>query len=197
MALTRKMLAAMDIPAEKIDEIITAHTETLNAIKEERDGAKESVARLATVEQALASANAELKKYKEGDWESKYNTLKGEYETYKTTTETNAKRSAKETAYKQLLLDAGVSDKRVATILKVSNLDSMELGDDGKFKDADKLTESVKTEWADFIVTKREQGAEVSNPPGGDGSTPPEKSRVAQMVAEYRNAHYGNSAKED
>ena len=37
MALSRKFLAALDIPAEKIDEIIKAHSDTVEALKEERD----------------------------------------------------------------------------------------------------------------------------------------------------------------
>ena len=34
MALTRKQLAAMGIDAEKIDEIITSHTETVSGLKD-------------------------------------------------------------------------------------------------------------------------------------------------------------------
>lgn len=197
MALTRKMLAAMDIPAEKIDEIITAHTETLSAIKEERDGYKANADKLPDVEKDLAKANEELETFRSGDWENKYNTLKGEYDTYKTDTETKAIKNAKETAYKQLLLDAGISDKRIASILKVSDVDAVKLDKNGKIEDADKLTESVKTEWADFIVEKKEQGATTPKPQtneGGDGVKQP--SRAAQMAAQYASEHYGNS-KED
>jgi hypothetical protein len=46
MALTRKFLAAMGIEAEKVDEIIAAHTETVNALKEERDTAKAQAAKV-------------------------------------------------------------------------------------------------------------------------------------------------------
>ena len=41
MALTRKMLKAMGIEDEKIDQIIEAHTETVDALKVERDQYKE------------------------------------------------------------------------------------------------------------------------------------------------------------
>ena len=36
MSLTRKFLAALGIEQDKIDEIIEAHTETVNALKEEK-----------------------------------------------------------------------------------------------------------------------------------------------------------------
>ena len=197
MALTRKMLAAMDIPAEKIDEIITAHTETVNAIKEERDSLKSDAESLKSVEKDLAKANEELEKFRSGNWEKKYNDLKGEYDSFKTETETKAIKTAKESAYKKLLLDAGVSDKRVASILKVSDIDSLKLDNDGKIQDADKLTESVKTEWADFIVTKQEQGASTPKPQSNEGGNDiKQPSRAAQLAAKYREEHYGNSKEE-
>jgi hypothetical protein len=197
MALTRKSLAAMDIPAEKIEEIISAHVETVNAIKEERDALKADVGRLPDVEKQLADANAALDKFKAGDWEKKYNDLKSEYTTFKTDTETKAIKAAKEKAYTQLLKDAGISDKRIGTILKVSDVDGVELDKDGKVKDADKLTEHVKEEWSDFIVTEGKQGTETPAPANNNGGDIKQTNRVAEMVAQYRNEHYGNPVKED
>ena len=204
MGLSRKMLAAMDIPAEKIDEIITAHTETINAIKEERDSLKAQAEELGSVAKELEKvktdlekANGEVEEFKSKDWEGKYNELKGKFDSFKTETETKETKAKKTAAYKQLLLDAGISDKRIASVMKVSDVDAVELDEEGKIKDADKLTESVKTEWADFIVTKSEQGASTPNPPANDGGGDPKQpSRAAQMAAQYRNEHYGNP-KED
>lgn len=195
MALTRKMLQAMDIPAEKIDEIITAHTETLTAIKEERDGFKEAAGKLPGVEKALEKVNAELEALKAGDWEKKYTDIKAEYDSFKTDTETKAIKAAKEAAYKKLLLDAGVSDKRIASIMRVSDVDGITLDKDGNLEGADKLAETVKTEWADFIVTEGKKGADVVDPPENTGGDVKQPSRAAQMAAQYRNEHYG--VKED
>ena len=46
MALTRKMLKAMGIEEEKIDEIIDAHTETVNALKDQSKQDRDAAARL-------------------------------------------------------------------------------------------------------------------------------------------------------
>lgn len=193
MALTRKMLAAMDIPAEKIDEIITAHTDTVNAIKEERDALKADAGKVAGLQKELEKASKDLEDLRAGDWQAKYEKIKGEYDTFKTDTETKAVKASKTEAYKKLLLDAGISDKRIASILKVTDVDGIKLDKDGKIEDAEKLTENAKTEWADFIVTKQEQGASVSKPPASDGETVDNQpSRAAQMAAKYRNEHYGN-----
>lgn len=195
MALSRKMLAAMDIPAEKIDEIISAHTETVSAIKEERDALKADAAKVPDLEKQIESVSKELETYKSGDWENKYKTVNGEYTKYKADVEAKAVKSAKEAAYKQLLLDAGISDKRIASVLKVSDIDGVELDKDGKIKDADKITENVKSEWADFIITKREEGAKPATPPANNGEGGKQPSRAAQMAAQYYAEHYGT--KED
>ena len=42
MALTRKMLKAMGIEDEKIDQIIDEHAESVNALKAQRDEFKEA-----------------------------------------------------------------------------------------------------------------------------------------------------------
>ena len=196
MALTRKMLTAMEIPAEKIEEIISAHAETVNALKEERDSLKADVEKLSDAERELKAANRELDALRDGDWENKYKELKSEYDSYKTDTETKATKAAKEAAYKKLLQDAGVSEKRIASILKVTDVDGISIDKDGNVKDADKLTESIKSEWADFIVTKQEQGANIPKPPANDGEVK-QPSRAAEMVAKYRNEHYGNPVKEE
>jgi len=191
MGLSRKMLAAMDIPAEKIDEIISAHSETVNAIKEERETFKAEAEKVSALEKQLETAKKELEEFKSGDWENKYKTVNGEYTKYKADVEAKAVKSAKEAAYKQLLLDAGISDKRIASVLKVSDIDGVELDKDGKIKDADKITDNVKSEWADFIVKKQEKGADVSNPPANNGGEIKQPNKAAEMAAKYYAEHYG------
>jgi predicted amidohydrolase len=196
MALSKKMLQAMDISDEKIDQIVEAHRDTINGLTAERDQLKTEVAELAGVKEQLSKANAELAVLKEGDWETKYNTLKNEYDSFKADTETKAVKAAKTTAYRQLLLDAGISDKRIAAIMKVSDLDAVEIDKDGNIKDADAITAKVKEEWADFIVTKHEEGAKTPNPAENNGGEIEQPSRAAMMAAKFRNEHYGNPAKE-
>ena len=70
-----------------------------------------------------------------------------------------------------MLKSAGVSEKRLNAIIKVSDIDGLELDKDGKIKDADKHTETVKTEWADFVETTSTQGADTATPPANNGGT--------------------------
>lgn len=171
MALSRKFLTALGIDEDKADEIIKAHTETVDALKEQAEGNKTDAAELEKLKEQNKSLKADLAEADKSDWEKKYNDLKTEYDDYKTEVENKATHSAKEAAYKQLLLDAGISEKRIATILKVSesDIDGVELDKEGKIKSADKLTANIKEEWADFIVTEHKEGAETSKPPASEG----------------------------
>ena len=82
----------------------------------------------------------------------------------------------------------GGSEKRIDAVLKVSNVDGIEL-EDGKIKDADKLTENIKTEWADFIVTTQQKGANPANPPANNGKTY-SMADIRQMSADEINKNW-------
>lgn len=196
MALTRKFLSALGIEAEKIDEIIEAHTSTVNALKEERDKYKADAESLPGVQKELD----ELRKAAENDkgeaYKEQYEKLKKDYDDYKSGVEAREVRAKKQEAYKALLGEVGVSDKRQASIVKVTALDDLELDKDGKFKKADEIKESIKTEWADFIQTSGERGADVSNPPQKNNDKDKRvPSRARELAEKYRKNLYGATPK--
>lgn len=103
-------------------------------------------------------------------WKTKYNALKDDFETYKGEQAKKEIRAAKEKAYRELLKQAGVSANRIDTVLRVSDVDGVELDEKGAAKGADKLVEGIKSEWADFITTTTTQGAQTAKPPANNGS---------------------------
>lgn len=170
MALSRKLLKSMGIEDEKIEQIIEAHTETVDALKEERDGYKAQAEKVPAIQRELDTLKETVEK--NGDknpYKVKYDALKEEFDTYKADTEKKAAKAVKEDAYKALLKEAGVNEKRIAAVLKVSDIDGVELDKDGKIKGSDKLIESIKEEWSDFIVTQGQQGAPTVTPPANTG----------------------------
>lgn len=171
MAFTRKFLSAMGIEADKVDEIINAHVEVVDGLKEERDNFKKDAEKLADVQKQLDKANEKLAKNGEGETVSKedYDKLKKEYDDYKADITAKNTRTEKENAFRELLKSVGVSEKRFNAIIKVSDIDGLELDKDGKIKDAEKHTENVKSEWADFIETTTTKGANTANPPANNG----------------------------
>ena len=63
MALTRKMLKAMGIEDEKIDQIIEEHVESIDGLKAERDRYKAGAEEAEGLRKQLEEAKAELDAY--------------------------------------------------------------------------------------------------------------------------------------
>ena len=158
----------MGIEDEKIDEIITMHTDTVDGLKADVAKYKADAEALPEVQKQLEKAQADLEAGKKDSWKAKYEAIKEEFDGYKTEQTKKESHAAKEKAYRALLQEAGVSEKRLESVLKVSDVDSVELDDKGAIKGADKLTESIKSEWADFITTTETRGANTSNPPANN-----------------------------
>ena len=198
MALTRKFLSAMGIEAEKIDEIINAHTETVDALKEERDNARTEAQKYKADAEKLPNVQKELDEFKNADpndaYKQKYEDEHKAFEDYKADIKAKETLAKQKEAYKSILKDAGIADKYIDSVLGVSDFKSLEFEEDGKVKDSDKLKIGVKEKFSDFVVKEKEKGADVSNPPEGTGSGK-KTSYAAQRVAEYRKNMYGS--KED
>lgn len=173
MALTRKYLSAMGIEADKIDEIIEAHTETVNGLKAERDEFREAAEKLPKVQEQLNKANEALKAQGTDEYKEKYESTKAEFDAYKKEVSDKEITASKDKAYRQMLKDAGISEKRIDSIMRVTDLQKIELDGD-KLKDVEGLAAQVKEEWADFLTTESKQGAGTDNPPpaGDDGGKP-------------------------
>ena len=183
MAFTRKFLSAMGIEADKVDEIINAHIEVVDGLKEERDNFKKDAEKLADVEKELTKAKEKIAKNGDGETVSKedYDRLKKEYNDYKADITAKTTRTEKENAFRELLKSAGVSEKRLNAIIKVSDIDGLELDKDGKIKNAEKHTETIKSEWAEFIETTTTRGANTATPPTNTGGTSITKEDFAKM----------------
>ena len=80
MALTRKFLTALGIDADKVDEIISAHSETVEALKGERDKYKTQAESAEELQKKLDATEKELKSIQDkGDFKEEYDKLKAEY----------------------------------------------------------------------------------------------------------------------
>lgn len=196
MALTRRTLKALDIEEEKIDTIIEAHNETVSGLQKDLEKYKTDAQKLPDVQKELDDVKSDLEAVNKENYKEKYETVKKDFDDFKTKQAEKETHAAKEKAYRELLKSAGVSDKRIDAVLKVSNIDAVELDDKGAAKDANKLTESIKTEWADFIPADSTSGAETNTPPNKSSGTGQRTGRAAQIAAEYHKNLYG-SAKEE
>ena len=159
--------AEIEVPKDVLGQICNLHTTSNEDLTES----------VKTLKADLEKAERERDTYKakspkEGEetvLKSDYDKLKKDFDDYKADITAKTTRTEKENAFRELLKSVGVSEKRFNAIIKVSDIDGVELDKDGKIKDAEKHTETVKSEWADFIETTTTKGANTANPPAGNG----------------------------
>ena len=206
MALKRSALSAMGIEADKIDLIIEMHTDSINALKSERDtlknerdGYKADAEKLPAVQKELDTLKAEAAKNSGDAYKVKYEAIKKEYEEYKTEVTTKETKTAKEKAFRGLLEKEKVSSKILEKVIKVSGdiIDGIEFDDKGEIKDAETLTKGIQEEWGDFIETTSKNGAETPKPPAGNGGENAFANMSLAEKMEYANDHPGEQAVKD
>lgn len=190
MALTRKMLKAMSIEDEQIDQIIEAHTDVTDALKADRDKYKEEAEKISGLtkerDDAIKERDALQKKVDENEsYKEKYDNEHQAFEDYKKDVAIKEDNAKKADAYKALLKKAGISEKRHDAIMKLADISDVKLNDKGEVEGADKIVESLKEEWSEFVVTESTKGADTENPPTNTGGNKMTKEEI--MAIKDRN----------
>lgn len=173
MALTRKFLKALGIEDDKVDEIITAHSDTVNALKEERDNYKADADKLKDVQSQLDTANAALNDAKDDGFKAKYEKEHQDFEDFKAGIEAKKAQEAKESAVKAYFKEKGISNKGMTLAMRYigAEVDALEL-DEGKIKDTKSLDDAIAGDLASLVVTTGTKGADTATPPEGDSGEP-------------------------
>ena len=166
MALTRKMLKAMGIEEEKIDQIIEAHTETVDALKADRDSYKNDASKLKKVQEELD----ELKAKGDDGWKEKHDKLKGEFDKYKGDIEAKETKAKVNNAVRSYLESKSITgdNLELAMMACESIIASAELDGD-KLKDTTSLDTLVDSKFKRLVSTTTKKGAKTATPPGGQG----------------------------
>ena len=165
----KAVLSENGLPTENLDaaanELCSRHKTSLDAIIEERDGFKEKAKQYDDVKRELDG----LKANSTDDWKDKHDKVKKEFDDYKNGIESEKTLASKKNAFTALLESIGIKEAiaKENALLK-ANFDEIEL-DGEKIKDAEKLTETLKTTYAKFVEEPSTEGAKVDNPPGKSG----------------------------
>ncbi len=171
MALTRKFLKAMGIEDEKIEQIIEAHTETVSNLKDSLDKAQADAKALPAIQKELDAAKADLEDVKKDGWKDKHDTLKKEFEDFKRDVQTKETKAAKESAARAYYQQKGITGKALEIAVRGSGaeIEALELGEDGKIKDAKALDALVSGDFSGLVSETTTQGANTAHPPANNG----------------------------
>lgn len=167
MALTRKMLKAMGIEDEKIDQIIDAHTETVEGLKEQVSAYKADAEKLPGVQKELD----DLKKDGgDGGYKAKYEKEHKDFADYKAGIAAKESAAAKEKAARAYFAGKGIPAESMALVIRgaKAEIDALNLDGD-KIKDATALDSLLAGDYKGLIGKETRQGTDTKTPPDTTG----------------------------
>lgn len=182
MSLTRKMLKEMGISDENIENIISAHSETVEALKQYKEDSLKLEAALAEIE-GLKSADGE-------SWKDKYSVLEKEFEDYKEAALRENTLSQKKMALRGLLKECGVAPECISPIIKVSDLEALVLNQDGSAAEPEEVKRQITERWQAFIPKTVTIGATVATPPKAEGGKVFTREDIKKMSPQEINSNY-------
>jgi DNA repair exonuclease SbcCD ATPase subunit len=183
MAFTRKYLAALGIEPDKVDEIITAHSEVVEGLKSEISKLKTNDEELSKVKEQLTQAKNSLKETTEkltaaekerDDYKSKSETSAAEFEKLKTETAAKETAAKRETALRNELKAKKYSDEAVSIIFdsKKDYAGRIEFGEDGNATNIADILDEIEAGYPQYKPKTSTSGANPATPPANGGGKP-------------------------
>ena len=188
---TRNFLKALGLTDDQVNAIVEEHTAVTDALKKQRDDAKAEADKFKADAEKLPDVQKELDTFKNGeDFKAKYDKEHQDFEDYKATIAANETLAKKKAAYRQLLMDENISEKRLDAVIRTTDFEKITLDKDGKLEKVADLKKAIDSEWGDFKVTVHERKPSIATPPsGGSGSSQP--SRARELAQKFHAERYG------
>lgn len=171
MALTRRALKAMGIEEEKIDEIISMHTDTVDGLKADVSKYKTDAEKLPSVQKQLD----DLKAAGDDGYQEKYEKEHKAFEDFKANVTAKESKAAKEKAVRAYFESKNITGANLDLAMRGCGEEMAALELDGeKIKDTKSLDALVDGTYKGLVSTTQTKGANPANPPantGGSGVT--------------------------
>ena len=139
--------------------ILSEHQKVLKEIRDERDGLKAEAEKAADLQKQLDDLTASGE-----DFKKRFEDEHKAFEDFKKQTASEAEAARVKAAYRKLLAGEGIGEKRLDSILKVTDLSKIRLDKDGNLEGEDDLKKAINDEWGEFKTTVTMRGADVEKP---------------------------------
>lgn len=187
MAFTRKFLAALGLESDKIDEIIAAHAEVVEALKTQNAEGKDAAAQLAkvnaeleAVKKSLEVAEQKLADAEKADYKGKFETEKAAREKLESDIAAKETAAKKEAALTAAAKKAKYSDDAISMILdsKQDYASRVEFGEDGKPTNIEDILGAIATDRPALTPKVTESHHTPATPPANTGAKKPTKDEI-------------------
>ena len=163
--------------------VVDVKNDEITALKAERDKYKADADKLPGVQKELDSLKGGE------DWKAKYEAEHKEHEDYKKQVARSEELAKIKAAYRKLLTDEHISEKRLDAVIRLTDFSAMKLDKDGNLENADALRQTISNEWGEYKVQTQERKQTVANPP--KKSTGSGMSRAKELAQKYAQERYG------
>jgi hypothetical protein len=170
--LQRKALSAMGIDADKIDQIIEMHSETVNGLKDE-------IAKYKADAESLPAVTKER-----DEWKKKHEDVlakqpdaakvQADFDAYKKDVESRETNAKKRAALEAKLIAEGANPDAIELMLHGADLEAVTLNEKGEAT-VDKAIEPIKSKYAKYFGEVKQQGAQTKTPPPGQANPDTDK----------------------
>lgn len=184
MAFSRTFLKSLGLEDDKVTAIMEEHVAVTDALKKQRDDYRVEAEKIPEMQKEIDTLKSAE------DFKSKYDQEHQAFEDYKTKVQQEAETEKVKAAYRSLLAEQKVNEKRLDVVMRATDFSAMKLDKDGKLENADALKQSIQEEWADFIVKTEHRGARVDTPPKTDNDGKP-ATRARELANSYFAQKYG------
>lgn len=151
--------------------LVSLHRSVVDPLMDQLDEAKRDATRYKKDADKLPDVQKELDTLKGDDWKAKYEKEHQSFEDYKGQVARDAEAVKAKAAHRKLLIDEGISEKAVDSILNATDYTKVKLGTDGALdkESTESLKKDITDRWSGFKVATRRRGENVATPPAGDG----------------------------
>lgn len=193
MAFSRDFLKALNLTDEQVSAIIQEHTSVTDALKAQRDKAKEDLAESKKEAAKAADLQKELDDLKGGeDFKKKYEDEHKAFEDFKADLSKKEQAEKVKAAYRKLLADEQIKADRVEFVINHTDLSKLTLDKDGNLENAEDLKKTIndtKDGWGVFKVKTENRKQTVETPP--EGGTGTGTSRAKELAQKFQQERYG------
>lgn len=191
MAFTRDFLKALSLTDDQVSAIIQEHTSVTDALKAQRDKAKEELETAKKEAAKVPDLQKELDGLKGGeDFKAKYEKAVKDHEEYVKGVEAKETAEKVKTAYRKLLADEQIKADKIDWVINHSDLSKMKLDKDGNLESVDEIKAMIndsKEGFGGFKAQQKERKPTVATPPEtGTGSGMSRAKELAQKFAQER-----------
>ena len=193
MAFSRDFLKALNLTDEQVSAIIQEHTSVTDALKAQRDKAKEDLANANKEVARIPDLQKEIDALKGGeDYKAKYEQAVKAHDDYVKGIEAKETAEKVKSAYRKLLADEQIKADRIDFVVNHTDLTNVKLDKDGNLADAESLKKTINDStdgWGMFKVSTEVRKPNVPTPPGSGTGTG--MSRAKELAQKYQQERYG------